>query len=486
MERVPKKTARKGLKKRWIALILLLLLLAAGGGVLWARRAVLPPVPERAEQPMLLDRETEDVAAVAVEPREGLSYPLVRTENGFRLLGRESLPLRSDVVDEIIGVASSLQAEGTVADTGRETVSLADFGLEPAVVRAVITYRDGDKKELRIGEMTPEETPMRYCMVSGDPVIYKVLAVHTDVFFHELEYLREFAQPSIRGDLLDRIEVSGDVTFSADYTPSGWIMTAPYRYPLSTLRTDSLLSSIESMAFEACLGTEEEVNLGDYGLDQPALTVTLTQAKTVITGETQSGEQVSLDVPESRMTLLLGRETGKSGVYLWWDHAVYKASNFLLGFWKTLNVEDLLIRNQVNLLVNDLNRVSFTCGGQTRVYEVRMVETVTENNQIATDEYGRILYDAQVQRSGDAQPMDAAEFLNWYQRLAALTPDGRLPEGKSAPGGEPRTVIRLENDSLTREIAFYPYDALHSAMAVDGVCRFYVSNDALDALSAAP
>ena len=46
MERVPKKTARKGLKKRWIALILLLLLLAAGGGVLWARRAVLPPVPE--------------------------------------------------------------------------------------------------------------------------------------------------------------------------------------------------------------------------------------------------------------------------------------------------------------------------------------------------------------------------------------------------------------------------------------------------------
>ena len=152
---------------------------------------------------------------------------------------------------------------------------------------------------------------MRYCMIGGDPVIYEVLAVHTDVFFHELEYLREFAQPSIRGDLLDRIEVSGDVTFSADYTPSGWIMTAPYRYPLSTLRTDSLLSSIESMAFEACLGTEEEVNLVDYGLDQPTLTVTLTQAKTVITGETQSGEQVSLDVPESRMTLLLGRETGK-------------------------------------------------------------------------------------------------------------------------------------------------------------------------------
>ena len=47
-------------------------------------------------------------------------------------------------------------------------------------------------------------------------------------------------------------------------------------------------------------------------------------------------------------------------------------------------------------------------------------------------------------------------------------------------------MIRLENDSLTREIAFYPYDALHSAKAVDGVCRFYVSNDALDALRAAP
>ncbi|MBQ9264722.1 MAG: DUF4340 domain-containing protein, partial [Clostridia bacterium] len=402
--------------------------------------------------------------------------------DGFRLLGKEDRALRDQVVRDILNVCTDLTAEDTVINTAESPVNLADFQLSPAQVRVVIGYQDGEKKELRIGAPTPDEIPQRYCMVGEDAHIYSVLTADTDVFFHDVDYLRAFSQPELRGDLLDRITVTGEITFDAHYTLSGWIMDAPYRYPLGALRTDALLQNIEKMAFESCLGTDQEVDVSLYGLDRPALTVTLDQAATVVTGETADGQQVSVDVPEMRYTLMLGDETGKSGVYVLWNHEVYRASNFLLGFWKEMNVDALLLREPVNLLVNNLNRVTFSVHGKTVAYEVQMVEVVTQNNQIAVDEYGRTLYDAAVRRMGEDADMDAETFLSWYQRLAALAPAGTLPTAY-VPQGEPWAQIILENDTLTREIAFYAYDALHSAMAVDGVCRFYVENSTLQALS---
>ena len=44
-----------------------------------------------------------------------------------------------------------------------------------------------------------------------------------------------------------------------------------------------------------------------------------------------------------------------------------------------------------------------------------MVEVVTENNQIATDEFGQTLYDVQV--SKDGHPMEAKAFTDWYIAL---------------------------------------------------------------------
>ena len=49
-----------------------------------------------------------------------------------------------------------------------------------------------------------------------------------------------------------------------------------------------------------------------------------------------------------------------------------------------------------------------------------------------------------------------------------------------------RCRVTLENGGLTREIAFYPYDALHDAMAVDGVYRYFVSAAKVQSLLTAP
>ena len=489
MQKVPHKKTRRPLKGRTVLLILLCCAALAGGGlyILRSQPIALPPIAD-SETVLLLSRPQEDIAAVAVAPRDGMAYPLVRQGGSFVLLGQEDTALRSDILDDLLLTLTELPAETTVLPSFSETqgLLLSAFGLDPALARVIITYTDGEKKELRVGNLSPnEETPQRYCMVSGSDALYTILEADSAPLLRDMASLRDFAQPSLDGSLLDRIEITGQIEWTLHYTPSGWQMDAPFSYPLSALRTDALLNKIESMGFASCLGEADQMNLKDYGLDDPVLTVTLTQAATVIIGETTAGEQVSVPVPEMVYTLRVGGETGKSGVYVQWQDQVFTASNFLFGFWKELQPLDYVLQTPVNLLVNDLNEVRFTRGGATRAYQVRMVEQITENNQIAVDEYGRVLYDCAVKREGENQDMDAEVFLAWYTRLASLAGDGKLPDGWAA-SGESRAEITLVNDHLTRVITLWPYDALHDAIAVDGVALSYIRNTWLDEIGEAP
>lgn len=481
MQNVSKKKPRKGIGKRKGALLLLLCIALAAAGVYVLRRPlVLPPPADNPVKEALLSRPVEEIAAVTVETQAD-RFTLIRKEAGFRLLGRESMELQQSAVDAMLNVCGEWTAEKTVLDVGEEPVNLADFSLEPPLLRVAVSYLDGTEAALWVGAVTPDDIPQRYCMKAGDGRIFSVLADDAEPFFREQEALRAFTQPSLRADLVDRITVSGDMDIDMHYTPSGWLLDQPIRYPLDKTRVDALLQKIENMGFDAYLGDAGEVELADWGLASPDLRVTLTQGATVVTGETQDGESFSVDVPPQTFTLALGRSSGESALYVLWEGGVYRASRFVLGFWQEIDVDRLLLREPVNFLVNDLNRVSVTAQDKEAAYTVEMVESITQNNQIATDEYGRVLYDAEVRRAGEKEPMDAETFLAWYQRLAALRAAGAVP-GDWTVNGDPRCRIVIENDNLRREIAFVPYDDLHSAMLVDGVCRFYVSNAALQSL----
>ena len=483
MEKVPKKKVRRPVSGRTVLLLTLCACVAVGGAVFFVRSLSKPlPIPESADSIMLLSRPNEEVASVVIAPRDSVAYPLIRQGDGFVLQGQEDVPLRASIMEEITLSLGKVPAEAVVLTelNPAQGLTMAAFGLEPPQARISITYQDGETRELLLGDLAPnEDRPQRYCMVAGDPRLYTMLEADSTVFFHEMEYLLAFDQPAIDPSLLDRIEVTGGVVWQADYTPSGWQMEKPFRYPLSLTRMDALLNRIENIGFEALLGDEASVDLSAYGLDAPEVTVRLTQAATMITGETEDGQQVSFPLPEQEFLLKLGKETGKSGVYLSWEGKVFKASNFLLGFWKTLNPRDLVLLNPVNLQVNDLDEVRIEAPGISAAYAVRMVESVTENNQIATDEYGQTLYDMAVRRAGETDDMDAESFAAWYTNLVSLSGDGTLPEGFTL-SGESRAAVSLTNSHLTRTISFYPFDALHDAMAVDGVALFYIQKERVD------
>ena len=203
------------------------------------RPAAAPSFPET-QALYLLNRNEEEIDALALRPRQGIAYPLVRTESGMRLLGQEDTPLREDVVEDLVGAAAQLEAHEKVADTAAEAVDLSDFGLKDPQLRLTVTYTDGTRTELLLGdEVQHGEETLYYSMRSGDSWIYTVYSGLCEPFFHEAEYLRAFDQPKLQGDLLDRVEVSGAVELSLVYANGAWRMEAPWRYPAAQEKMDA-------------------------------------------------------------------------------------------------------------------------------------------------------------------------------------------------------------------------------------------------------
>ncbi len=485
MEKAPRKKEKRPMKKRTVLLLFLAAALAAGiAAVLLRPETQLPPPPEQPAQVNLLDRPAAEIREIECRPREGAGFRLVRAGESLIPEGMETIALEEGLIEEIEMMAAEVTAAQTVWD-GEGSAALADFGLAAPALRLTVRYADGEEKTVLFGDLSPEETPQRYAMAEGKNTVYTVLEAECEPFFRERDYFRAFDQPRLDPSLLDRIRVEGDAVLDARYTPSGWILEKPYRYPADLARMDALLKKIGDMAFDMCLGSAEETDLSLYGLDAPALTVTLTQAPTVITGEAATGEQVTLDVPEKEYTLLVGDDTGESGVYVLWKGRVFRASNFLLGFWKEMNADGLLLLRPVNFPANDLQRVSFASGEVRKAYRVALVESVTENNQIAVDEYGRTLYECEVTRDPEGEIVDQEAFLTWYLKLQSIGSEGRLPEGYQ-PQGDPEAVIVLRSNSVSREIALYSYDSLHDALCVDGTALFYTSRSWLGQAQEAP
>ncbi len=480
MDRVPKKQKKE--RRKGSLLVMAALVLAVLGAAFFLLEKNKPlPEPEKANPIWITAMKEDDIQSLSIHEKGKQAYPLVRTEKGMRLLGKEETELRESIVSDMLYAAGNMAANIRIGSLEEVDADLADFGLEEPSMRIVIENTEGEKQEILLGNAVPEMEPEQYFCLSGG-VLYTVLAEPCDILFHEAEYLRYFEQPELQADLMDRIEVTGKEKLVFQYTKDGFLMEEPYRYPADEGKMNSLLQRIEHMAFEAYLGKQEENDLAALGLWEPEVTVTLTQAPSVLSGITAEGKSVAFDVAEKQYTLQLGQNLGGTAVYVLWENEVYKASNFLLGFWKELQTEEFLSQMPMNIKVDRLQKMTAKWPENEAVYEVEMVEVVAENNEIATDEYGQTLYDAQVKKNGET--MDAAAFLRWYVQVNQILPAGKVTgevEKAQCLGS-----LYLQTEAMERTISFYPFDALHAAVDVDGVCLYYIEKDALSLMKALP
>jgi len=422
------------------------------------------------------NRSLEDIAAITVENSTG-AYTIYQENGVCTLDGRPDFEFSDSMLQAVLHNAALIATEKTLL-----TVTDADwknYGLSVGAIRVAVQYTDGTAMAFRVGKLLPEETPLYYFRAEGDMRLGAVSQDVQETYALSVNALHRVTNPALNGSLIDRIAFTGENPFAMERRADGWYLTQPFSYPLSQSAVNTVLKNLENLRFSQSVSPESEADLPALGLSPARRTMTLAIAPSVVTGYDEAGQVISSQELEAyELRFDCGSDIGDILFYCLYRGEVVKATRFSSGLLLTQGYEKLLLTRPFNLPTNLLKRLEWTAGGVTRAWDISLHERVMENADFERDEAGNILYDVRVQQAG--ADVDADAFLLAYARLTDVMTTERLPAGYTLPeGAQPEVVIRLHFDGGVREAAFYPYDALHWAVCVDGTPWFYVSREAL-------
>lgn len=483
MSPVRRREPRRG--KRWVLPVSLVAALAVLAGA-WL---LLKDAPEELPQAIVAhpvtisDREAADITRIAISNPYDAPYALTGENGNFYMEDERDFAMSDVLLDDMVENAALLVASDTVGDRAEHPEwALENFGLGEDAVRVTVDFADGGRLAFAIGDSVPQETPAYYLAVEGDSHVYTVTPDVYEAYTYTRLGLHDVTDPALKGELIDRIAFEGGAAFTAERQADGWMLVSPFRYPLDEGAVNALLAKLEKLRFALWEGKAEDVDLAACGLQPPRRTLTLTVAESLVTGYDENDQPVAgRRLPAYDLTFGLGDSVNDVVFYCLYRGEVVQATAFSAGFLLTQEYAPLLLTAPFNAPTNDLRQVIWEEDGRRTVYDISLQERVLPNNDLETDENGNILYDLAVLRDGEK--MDSDAFLTAYGELLSLRTADRLPAGYALPETAPSRTITVARSQSAREVAFYPLDALHEAVAVDGVAVFQVERTAAEGIA---
>lgn len=482
MQPVRKKTSSPS--KKILVITAILVLVAAVVSMLWlflkepGKKPISPDGTQSAYQQIrLIDLKEGDLAGFEIFPPGHPSYRLVRVEGRFQVEGKPSFILDQDMLENMVKDLTSLEAE-KVGTLDEVKGGLAALGLDEGHFRVKASYIDGSTRTLSFGSAAPTDIPSDYLMLSGDDSIYTVSPQIRANLDNPLGALHTIPRIDFTSDLLDTVQVAAaGESFTLMRQDGLWQVTSPVHYPADLAQIGSMLKEISAMRLAVYVGDASELDLSAYDLLTPRRTVTFHLAPSVIIKQGEGGQAAShQQVPEQSMRFSVGKDIDGIGFYCLYKGSVYQTSYASMGLLTALSLEGMLAKRPIIIPINQLDSIQVESSNKSRLYQVELVERILSNNALAKDESGRQIYDPVVSLDGTATDQEA--FLKEYLKLMDLGGLGRLKAGYT-PEGEPEIKYTLQAEGVRLELAFYPYDALHLAMVVNGHAVYYISRQAL-------
>lgn len=488
-----KKKKRRGLRhgRVWLLLCAAALVLCVGVA------AVVLNQPETAVEEhthdtsgTLASYEAAQVSRIALSLRTGGSWAAVQSAEG-------ALTLEDDPDYEISASMAASVLEAVRSITYQEVLSedpaeyadhLAEFGLDDPVVTADVTYADGARWVVHLGDMLSlDENNAYYMLVEGDDRLFALDKGSAEELMVERALLHPVEQPTLHKARFDRITLAdGQGNVLADWALQGeiggnaqdrWLLTAPVRYPADGEAMSSLQDNLEDLRLGAYVGPATPENLTVYGFDAPRFVLTVHQAAGSIGTTGTDGVYAVTDWPEDTFTLTVGGAKSDMVDYVWVGETIYLASYFTLEVFMDMEPVSTLSRYTVPVALGNLRTLTIRQGGDEAVYTVTRTEQVAENNELVTDSEGNVVYDLTCDLNGAAVPYTSFEAA--YNELLKVTVSGYLPDGWTGAEAPHTTYIfeAVTGESYTLQLA--KFDALHDAVLLDGNALFYLIRDGM-------
>lgn len=488
-----KKKAKRQLRhgRRW-----LLLAAAAALAVCWAAYGLLErpaePVDEDAHitYTELAEYPAAEVARLAITLRSGESWAALQTAEGQLTMEDDpGYEVSADSAQTLLNAARVISFEDVLSDDPAEYQHrLAEFGLDTPRVVAEITYADGASWVLRIGDLIHlEEANAYYMTIDGDNRLLALDKGTAESLMVEKALLHPVTQPTLHKARFDRITFArGNGEILAEWTLQGeiggnaqdrWMLTVPAQYPADGEAVSNLQDNLANIRLGAYVGEATPDNLTAYGFDQPRFVLTIHQAAGSIGTTGMDGVFGVTDWPEDTFTLTVGNARNDAVDYVRVGDKIYISSHYSLDVFMSMDAISTLSRYTVPVALGNLKQLTITDTAGERVYAITRTEQVTENNELATDLDGHILYDTTCQLNG--ADLAYAVFESAYNDLLRVSVSGSLPEGWT-PAQAPHTTFRFEaftGESYTLELV--SFDAMHDAVLLDGNALFYLIKDGM-------
>lgn len=479
-----RKNASPDHRKRLLAGLIAALFLAVALMIYFNREQKIPELETHAdeERVSLINRETDELVGMEVTSSRGDRFTILRENQGFIVEGQPDFSLDEHQIDLMVKDLTKLSANELAGEVHLDESSLAHLGLGQDAPRVSATYSDGEQLTLVFGNSAQTEIPADYLLIAGDNKVYTVSPETRDHFDRTQNTLHPVPAVNFSSSLVDKAIFSGQGAFSLHQQDGLWEVTDPFLYPADSNQVRALLSSIGNMRFAVYAGEATQENLVRFGLEHPRRTITFyLSASTIISYDSQGMPLDSQNLVSQNLTISVGDDIDSIGLYCLYDGKIYQASNASMGFLQDTGLPGILSVAPVTLPVNRLHSLKVEEKGETREYRIDFTEKILPNNEIERDEAGNTLYEPFV--SLNSEETESENFLMEYLKLMGLQRSGRLPEGFSANEEAPARRYLFMLQDGTRELALFPYDALHYAMRVNGTFMDYVSRALADEIA---
>ena len=428
----------------------------------------------RSDRVTLEKRDPDQVTSLTWQYEEETISLEKDQENNWTYPADAAFPLDQSYPDAMVQALKEIQAAKTIENVE----DLSEYGLENAVCS--ITVQGEKEYQLAIGEETGLGG-QRYLSI-GDGNVYLVDASLLDTFALGLyDIVEKETIPSMTdlrgvqittnaGTLEMEYQEDSGLAYSDQYT---WFWKTDGGYTaLDTDLAESLVQNITGLTWNSCVEYQASADdLGRYGLDKPAATVTVryTETSQVETNETdENGEPVyETQQTDKTFVLELGDYDGDTCyARLGGSSMVYQVDGTLCDAILAANGTDLLPQDVILLDWSQVTGVEIQLDGEAYTLEKTVQET--------TDEDGATTETYVYQRDGKT-----VEITDALDRLQELEPTG---SDANAAGNKTEIVFTFQQDNASYpavELAFYQYDSSSCLVGLNGETRLLVDRDSV-------
>lgn len=481
MQPVHKKSPSAGKVKTLFLFILFAAAIAAAIVLLCnafpGKNTGLPEVEDLTIQ--LIDQPKDSLIKLHIVPSSEASFTLIKEGNEWQMDGMPGFDVDPAQLDLMIKDFSVLVANQLMGRVHQDEESLAALGLGLSAPRATATYLNGKSITLVFGADAKTEVPSDYLMVLGDDRVYGVSQETRGHFDRSAYTLHAIPSLGFNTDLIQTVRFQGDQPVTLHQEDGWWQIADPVKYPVDAAAMEDLLNRISKMRLAVYAGDATEDNLEKHGLKNPRRIISLELPESVITQFDDKNTVTSTrKVPAQSLVFSVGNNIDTLGFYCLYNNKIYQVSNVSMGFLRDTKLSSLISSAPASIPINRLHSIKVRQNNMTRTYTVNLTEQILPNNQFATDDQGNILYSPYILQDGVEINSDG--FSASYVKLASIRRQGKLPDRYQVSEQKPVVSFHFTGQSIDFIIEFFPYDALHYAMQVNGVSYDFVNKNEVD------